>query len=100
MTMEAPVYSRGPLLRVRSESIRNGWDKKIPTVFCLPHRPGAVDHLTQPDPIRVMSLVWAGSKSMSSSGLGIPKSCRNIEDAAAYSAEAAEETEGEGSEAG
>ena len=59
MTMEASVYSRGPLLRVRSESIRNGWDKKIPTVFCLPHRPGAVNHLTQPDPIRVMSLAWA-----------------------------------------
>ncbi len=75
--MEATVYSRGPVLRVRLESIQNGWDKKIPTVFCLPHRPGAVNHLTQPDPIRVMSLVWAGLKSMSSSGLGIPKSCRN-----------------------
>ena len=83
MTNNDDGSSRGPLLRVRSESIRNGRDKKIPTVLCLPHRPGAVNHLTQPDDdgpdlIRVMSLAWARLKSMSSSGLGIPKSCRNI----------------------
>ena len=42
-----------------------------------PAAAAAVNHLTQPDPIRVMSLAWAGLKSMSSSGLGIPKSCHN-----------------------
>jgi hypothetical protein len=44
--------------------------EKIPAVFRLPHRPGSVNRLTQPNPIRVMSLAWAGLKSMSSSGLG------------------------------
>ncbi len=63
-------------LRVRSESIETA-EKKDPNVVLLAPSAGAVNHLTQPDPIRVMSLVWAVLKSISSSGLGIPKSCRN-----------------------
>jgi hypothetical protein len=45
------------LLGINPKRLR---DKKIPTVFYLPHRPATVKHLTQPDPIRVMRLAWAG----------------------------------------